>query len=231
MAACLALVALNPLQANGAGTATESAAENLSEKGSDKATERSADNTTDHTTANATENEPQTVKRSVYLELGGASSLVGVNYDQRFKPGSKWGFRAGLAYSAPFHESQIFFYRGGENLIAAPIAVNGLFGKKNSYFEAGIGFNLGLSISHDDGIEKIVYEGPDGPYTEYRINSHKTCDFYSDMFIDLGYRYQTRKGFMFRAGISPAMLLSGGGMDLFSFMLRPYLSFGYTFGK
>ena len=36
--------------------------------------------------------------KSIYLELLGASNMIGVSYDTRIKPGSVFGYRAGISY-------------------------------------------------------------------------------------------------------------------------------------
>ncbi len=39
--------------------------------------------------------------KAVYLELLGASNMVGINYDQRFNDHTKWGWRAGRQSTCP----------------------------------------------------------------------------------------------------------------------------------
>ena len=59
------------------------------------------------------------VFRNIYGELFGASNLIGVTYDSRFKAGSKWGYRAGLAYAVAIHPSQMLqLFRGGSRLFS-----------------------------------------------------------------------------------------------------------------
>ena len=36
--------------------------------------------------------------KNIYLELLGASNMIGVSYDTRIKPGSAFGYRAGISY-------------------------------------------------------------------------------------------------------------------------------------
>ena len=52
--------------------------------------------------ATLTTNAQQTsdTQKSVYLEMFGASNLVGVNYDSRFKADSPWGYRVGLGWNS-----------------------------------------------------------------------------------------------------------------------------------
>ena len=68
--------------------------------------------------------------RSVNVELLGASSMVGVNYDSRFKAGSPWGYRVGLSWG--YSNNDNFFSGVGSSLRAylAPVAVNYLLGNK-----------------------------------------------------------------------------------------------------
>lgn len=164
------------------------------------------------------------VFRNIYGELFGASNLIGVTYDSRFKAGSKWGYRAGLAYAVAIHPSQMLFYHGSDHAISVPLAINGIFGKGNNYFEAGLGFSPGITVSIRDNI--IYGTLPDGSEYIRKDGTYTHSDFYGDIFMDLGYRYQRPSGFMFRAGISPAVNMVGSWS---SFLLRPYLSFGYTF--
>lgn len=87
--------------------------------------------------------------RSVNVELLGASSMVGVNYDSRFKAGSPWGYRVGLSWG--YSNNDNFFSGGGSSLRAylAPVAVNYLLGNKRHSLELGFGASLGLCNVHE----------------------------------------------------------------------------------
>ena len=153
-------------------------------------------------------------KQAVFLEILGSSSLVGVHYDARFNNHTKWGYRAGLAFS--FSKTTINFMGQYNEQTAAwmvPLAVNYLLGNKKHAFEMGLGVNQGVYRL------KATYQG--AKYTERKYEAFA--------FMDLGYRLQTRRGFLFRVGLTPAVGLSSKFKGDKNFALAPYLSFGYCF--
>lgn len=170
----------------------------------------------------------ENTQKSIYLELFGASNMVGVNYDSRFKPNSPWGYRVGLGYTY----SKNYGLLSGSNSIRGvdvPIEANYLLGKKRSKLELGLGVNLGYykekydtwdlkEIGKEDGITyyESIYKGED---------SRSLWGYYC--FGNIGYRYQPSHGFQFRAGISPSFNL--GGKHAVSKSVFPYISFGYVF--
>ena len=170
----------------------------------------------------------ENTQKSMYLELFGASNMVGVNYDSRFKPNSPWGYRVGLGYTY----SKNYGLLSGSNSIRGvdvPIEANYLLGKKRSKLELGLGVNLGYykekydtwdlkEIGKEDGITyyEYIYKGED---------SRSLWGYYC--FSNIGYRYQPSHGFQFRAGISPSFNL--GGKHAVSKSVFPYISFGYVF--
>ena len=170
----------------------------------------------------------ENTQKSMYLELFGASNMVGVNYDSRFKPNSPWGYRVGLGYTY----SKNYGLLSGSNSIRGvdvPIEANYLLGKKRSKLELGLGVNLGYykekydtwnlkEIGKEDGITyyESIYKGED---------SRSLWGYYC--FGNIGYRYQPSHGFQFRAGISPSFNL--GGKHAVSKSVFPYISFGYVF--
>ncbi|MCR5470271.1 MAG: hypothetical protein K6F22_04950 [Prevotella sp.] len=170
----------------------------------------------------------ENTQKSMYLELFGASNMVGVNYDSRFKPNSPWGYRVGLGYTY----SKNYGLLSGSNSIRGvdvPIEANYLLGKKRSKLELGLGVNLGYykekydtwdlkEIGKEDGITyyESIYKGED---------SRSLWGYYC--FSNIGYRYQPSHGFQFRAGISPSFNL--GGKHAVSKSVFPYISFGYVF--
>lgn len=163
--------------------------------------------------------------RNIYGELGGISGLVGVYYDSRFKPGSRWGYRVGLGYSINFSMLRAV-YRQGDHTLSVPFAVNGIFGKSESFFEAGFGFSPGVSFTKYDYDYSISYELPDGSYVEKNVPSTWRTEFTWNFFLDLGYRFQKPNGFLFRAGITPSVCWVG---DWCCLLISPYVGFGYTF--
>ena len=168
------------------------------------------------------EAEIKPVYRNIYGELFGASNLIGVHYDQRFTPGSKWGFRAGIAYSLNYNLAINLYNSGGYNTIRAPFAVNAIFGKRHSYFEAGFGVSPGIAVSSQNRGTYYYYD-QDGTLI---TKKYKSTAFTFKTFFDFGYRYQKPGGFMFRAGITPGVAWF---RNLCIFNVLPYVSFGYTF--
>ena len=172
--------------------------------------------------------QAENTQKSLYLELFGASNIVGVNFDSRLKPNSPWGYRVGLGYTY----SKNYGLLSGSNSIRGvdvPIEANYLLGKKRSKLELGLGVNLGYykekydtwdlkEIGKEDGITyyESIYKGED---------SRSLWGYYC--FGNIGYRYQPSHGFQFRAGISPSFNL--GGKHAVSKSVFPYISFGYVF--
>ena len=172
--------------------------------------------------------QAENTQKSMYLELFGASNIVGVNFDSRLKPNSPWGYRVGLGYTY----SKNYGLLSGSNSIRGvdvPIEANYLLGKKRSKLELGLGVNLGYykekydtwdlkEIGKEDGITyyESIYKGED---------SRSLWGYYC--FGNIGYRYQPSHGFQFRAGISPSFNL--GGKHAVSKSVFPYISFGYVF--
>lgn len=169
--------------------------------------------------------EIKPVYRNIYGELFGASNLIGVHYDQRFRPGSKWGFRAGIGYSLNVNIAMALYNGGGYNTISAPFAVNGIFGKRHSYFEAGFGVSPGIAVSYHGGGTYYYYDR-EGALVSQKYKSTTNTAFSFKTFFDFGYRYQKPKGFMFRVGITPAV---SWYRDMCVLTISPYVSFGYTF--
>lgn len=160
------------------------------------------------------------IYRNVYGELFGASDVIGVNYDQRFKAGSHWGFRAGIGYG--FFSDTGFIGTSADHSISIPLAVNAIFGKKRNFFEVGVGYAPII------GFEKErIYLQPDGSvdmdHPSYE-NTH--TEYYTKIFMDLGYRYQRENGFLLRAGLSPCII---GQLPFCILRFIPYVGLGYTF--
>ena len=172
--------------------------------------------------------QDESTQKSLYAELLGASNLIGVNYDSRFKPNSPWGYRVGLGYT---YSKNYNMFSGSNSLkgVDVPLEANYLLGKKRSKLELGLGLNLGYyTEKYDVWTLKKVLEEDGIPYytTEYAgEDSHSTWGYYC--FGNIGYRYQPSHGFQFRAGISPSFNL--GGKHAISKSVFPYISFGYVF--
>lgn len=159
--------------------------------------------------------------KSIYIELLGASNLIGISYDSRISPTSNWGYRLGISYfrsgSSPFSGSP------SNDCIFFPLEINYLIGRKKSKLELGAGTSLGL---YKENIYFLEYDKPEG---EIKINSilQKTFGYY--LFSNIGYRYQSNNSFLFRAGINPSFSFKGKHGIKREPLLYPYLSFGYSF--
>lgn len=160
--------------------------------------------------------------KSIYLELLGASNMIGVSYDTRIKPGSAFGYRAGISY---FYGTD---YNSNEGHgFSVPLEFNCILSKRRSKFEAGTGINMGLY-----SIKETYWVNSEGnvsiiePVTQI-VESRNTFGYY--IFLNIGYRYQRESGFMFRAGISPSFNFGDKYGLRKTPLLYPYLSFGYTF--
>lgn len=167
--------------------------------------------------------------RNIYVELFGASNLIGISYDSRIKPGSPFGFRAGVAYA--YGESRGFFDHMSDkaSYFSVPAAFNCILGKRKSKFEVGFGINMGIfSIEDYTNLDADGYPTIFNP--TYVIRETRNIFGYY-FFSDIGYRYQRENGFMLRVGVSPSFSFAGDhGVSKTPF-LYPYLSLGYTFGK
>lgn len=142
--------------------------------------------------------QEQNRSQAVYLELFGASNLIGVNFDERFKVSSETGFgwRTGLGFG--FSSSSIshaFNISEGEIKeidvynklfrLSAPVGVNYLLGKSNSKIETEIGAILCF--------DHYLSAGDAGSVNQFGIIP----------YLSLGYRYVSEKGFLFRVGVLP----------------------------
>jgi len=142
--------------------------------------------------------QEQNRSQAVYVELLGASNLIGVNFDKRFNVNSDTGFgwRTGLGFG--FSSSSIShafnISDGGIEEIdvynkmfrlSAPVGVNYMLGKGNSKIEMETGavFCIDHYLSAGDSASVNI--------------------FGIIPFLSLGYRYVSEKGFLFRAGVLP----------------------------
>lgn len=159
-------------------------------------------------------------EEGVFVELGGASTTVGIHYDTRFGEKTHWGARIGIAYtrskSPAFFDNLADLTRGW----TFPVAVNYLIGKRKNRAEIGIGVSYGLyTCVFYDKFGHQIEDGKSGSFA----------------FLDLGYRYQPKKGLMVRLGVNPGMALyesTVGKKDEAVFraaVIYPYFSLGYNF--
>lgn len=193
--------------------------------------------------------------QDVYLELLGASTMVGVNYDARFNDHTRWGWRAGLGFA--YTESDGFFAGSTSTRgWGVPVGVNYLIGSRKNNLEIGLGANVGIyNIHYNDysyqqtdeatfnnavlnggsGVAWRVETGDGQYYLVYRHNK-STNRFGYYFFGDVGYRHVANSGFLFRVGLSPCYnfgdshAVSRGFADGFQkFTMSIYLGFGWAF--
>ena len=171
--------------------------------------------------------------RSIYAELFGASNLIGISYDCRIKPGSPFGYRAGISYihgtadaNLNFNGNQVYSSNEELNGFAVPLEFNCILGPRKSKFEVAFGLNIGVYTTQ----KYSYYDDTIFPSLDYKITERHTAFGYY-FFSNIGYRYQRKNGFMLRVGVSPSFSFGGShGIRKFP-LLYPYLSLGYTIGN
>jgi hypothetical protein len=136
--------------------------------------------------------------QNIFVELGGPGLLLSANYDTRFAQRRDGiGGRLGAGYLSLDNNS----------ILTIPLQVNYLLGKKNKYFELGIGYTF-INTNGNDNEDYFSLDDASGGLGT----------------MTFGYRYQPEDGgFHFRAAINPIFNSSGffpffGGIGL-----------GYTF--
>ena len=180
-----------------------------------------------------TADSPQAArKRSVYMELFGASEVFGISFESRDIPFSKrLGYRVGLSYFGfTSEQSNLSEVKDG---FGVPLEVNYLIGKmeKRSKFEVGLGVNMG---GHKREYWRYIgneqEKGADMEYQDLRRNYAlaKTFSFTCFLFGTIGYRFQAWNGFQLRMGVNPSVGLSKYNTKD-GVYLNPYLSLGYAF--
>ncbi len=172
-------------------------------------------------------------ERSLSLELFGAQNTVGINYDSRFKGNHGLGYRVGVGYGYS-ETSTIASSSYALQGIAVPIEINYLFGKDRHKLELGLGTSLGYYYEKCHVLTTVgpapgdVSGGP--PYfgyaDYYKKVTHNTFGYF--VFGNIGYRLQTNRGFLFRAGFTPSFNF-GDQYGIHRKWYYPYVSFGKRF--
>ncbi len=194
------------------------------------------------TVAMAQEADGLEKNKAVYLELLGPSGLAGINFDARFNDHTRLGWRAGLsfAYGRSYNllgqDSDVRGY-------AVPLEINYLLGSQKNNLELGLGTSMGIYNIHETRGEIVngpassltaeqqkhvigEYKTDNGTLTMLRYReSRNTFDYY--FFGNIGYRHVSNKGFLFRAGITPAFTFSKDASKKVTFY--PYLGLGWAF--
>ena len=97
-------------------------------------------------------------RQAVFAEFLGASGIIGVSYDSRFKTSEHWGYRFGLSFNAG-GESETFIssdkdYQGPSLLVEG----NYLIGKGRHFLELGLGMMHGFFKPLFDK-DEMFYDG------------------------------------------------------------------------
>ena len=172
-------------------------------------------------------------ERSLSLELFGAQNTVGINYDSRFKGNHGLGYRVGVGYGYS-ETSTIASSSYALQGIAVPIEINYLFGQGRHKLELGFGTSLGYYYEKCHVLTTVgpapgdVSGGP--PYfgyaDYYKKVTHNSFGYF--VFGNIGYRLQTNRGFLFRAGFTPSFNF-GDQYGIHRKWYYPYVSFGKRF--
>lgn len=166
----------------------------------------------------------QSPSRNVFAEFFGPSFGIGVGFDSRFRQGSYFGYRVGLAFTDGSSDGGYDnYYRDIHfNGITIPLEVNAIFGNGKSKFEIGVGITPAILKRRDmkyihpwnwDEDEQVIYKHGT------KLNVIGT--------LNIGYRYQRESGFFMRIGLTGII----GDWDcspVDGVWLLPNLSLGYT---
>ena len=159
-------------------------------------------------------------RRAVYNEYGGASGIIGANFDSRFSANSHLGYRLGLAFNAgktsDKSEGGSYIYQGPE----AVFETYGLIGGANHSFELGVG------MMH--GVFKRSYEWDAMPYPGCSYEPYEEWNYGYYAFVNVGYRYQPAIGFFLRTGVNPTFVPETR-YGISRFLVYPYLGLGFAF--
>lgn len=168
------------------------------------------------------------VSRNLFIEFGGASFGVGIGYDQRFRPNSVFGFRAGLAFTSGTWDDAGWWgaYDGDAYTsvnfkgITLPLEVNAIMGKRASKFELGLGVTPCILDRYEEQHWGWHPEHSGNDVREgVKLNILGT--------INVGYRLQRKSGFFLRVGMTYLIGdLKCSPID--GVFVMPNLSIGYT---
>lgn len=154
--------------------------------------------------------------KNIYIEFWGASNLIGISFDSRLTPISPWGCRLGISY---FQGGNSYIKGSNSNRgVFFPIEVNYLIGQNKHKLEFGVGSSLGIYSEHTSF---FIEE------SKNQSTTITTLGYY--LFSNVGYRYLSTKGFLFRTGLSPSFSFKGKHGVTKEPFIYPYISFGYSF--
>ena len=167
---------------------------------------------------------------SVHYEIGGAANGAGVFYDGRFHLGSPWGFRTGFSWVFEWFTEDGWSFRnvGAKSYaIAVPVEVNYLLGRRNHKFEVALGNEFGfyqLRLKHPG----FLASGDSHIFMDVSLIDGPRKQFFWYAYLNLGYRFISRRGFQLRAGVNLSTDF-GYKRGLSKFPAWPYVSLGYAF--
>jgi hypothetical protein len=154
-----------------------------------------------------------TYTKVAFVELLGAAGLYSINYDMRTAKGRRdgWGFRVGYEKLGINSTDTT----GGLNtkssikIIAVPIVLNYLFGKRKGFLELGVGATYLKFKGKETGYASIE---------EYKLETFKE-NFGSIIgTFNIGYRHVPyNSGFMYRVAFTPLLI---------SNIVLPFVGFG-----
>lgn len=181
-------------------------------------------------TADSTYVMPQ---HSAYMEIGGASDFVGLNYDMRLGKTSRWGFRGGVSWA---YESNSSYAKTKDNYVGFSTEVNYLIGGRRNHLELGFGNKLLLIKYKLSGgyYDYPAANGNEGNGTQaYSYSKTWVRDL---LYLNIGYRHEAIKGFQFRCGVTPMVNVTNGWqkadgswVNSGNIFIAPYASFGWAF--
>ena len=165
-------------------------------------------------------------RQAVFAEFLGASGIIGVSYDSRFKTSEHWGYRFGLSFNEG-GESETFIssdkdYQGPSLLVEG----NYLIGKGRHFLELGLGMMHGFFKPLFDKDEMFYDGNPWSSSSSWGTSEDWEYGYYC--YVDVGYRFQPVKGVIARAGICPSFVF-GDEYGLRRSFFYPYVSVGYAF--
>lgn len=163
----------------------------------------------------------QVMSRNVFGEILGPSFGLGVGFDSRFRPGTPFGYRVGIAFTDGSSSSDYDWRSVDFKGVCLPLEANAIFGRRSSKFEVGVGVTPAILHRNDS-------EGhwSEDSYPTYTYSSGNKLNVLGT--INIGYRYQREEGFFMRIGVT-AYIGDYKCSPIDGVFVLPGLSLGYTF--
>ncbi|WP_443731452.1 hypothetical protein [Segatella buccae] len=184
-------------------------------------------------------------RNSVYLEIGGASNGVGVSYDLKLKD-LPIAFRAGLGFG--YQRASDIYSGSSTRFYGIPLEAKYLVGRNRSKLELGLGVNIFWVNMHEP--QYALHYTELSTESGYNLNGY-TIDYLGQktinkvgnfVFANIGYRHISKRGFMFRAGLTPGFNITqryyvdaaapswkNNDSKKVNWWVAPYVSFGWAF--